>query len=68
MENYNKDFYVVTSDGRGNVAVGYLEGLIDGLNRSYSDMSINLTIWEGRFTTGAIVAERIDGEWHFTDD
>lgn len=68
MENGNKDYYIVSSVGNPAAAVGYLSGLIKGLDRQFDDMSINFTIWEGRDTTGAIVAERIDGEWSFMDD
>lgn len=68
MENGNKDYYIVPSVGKPEAAVAYLQGLIEGLDRQFDDMSINFTIWEGRDTTGAIVAERIDGEWSFMDD
>ena len=65
MENCNKDYYYATSDGGGGVAVACLYDWIKVLDGQFNDMSINLTIWEGRDTTGTIVAERIDGEWRF---
>ena len=68
MENCRKNFYYETSDGGIGHASGYLYDLRTRINGDINDMSINLTIWEGRDTTGRIVAKRTDGEWKFMDD